>query len=311
MSYKAKAPGSLMLLGEYAVLDGHPAIVAAINQFIEVTITPRSDSQIYIQSALGQYHTSLTALHVQAPFEYVLTALAQDLPSGCDIVISGNCESGIGLGSSAAVTVATLQAINTWLKKTITAADLWHQALSVIHRVQGNGSGADIAASIYGGVIYFKNNPFQVEKITTDLPICCVYSGNKLKTAHAIEQLQIRRQQQPDFFAAIEKNIAQLTIDAVPFIKNKNWPALGMIFNQAQQAMISLGVSNDLLNTLIDKLGEQSSIFGAKISGSGLGDCVIGLGTFSNNIFPIDAWQQQMGVRQIPVAISATGVGHG
>src|SRR6185295_6471595 len=38
----ARAPGKLFLLGEYAVLDGAPAIVAAVDRFIEVRLTPRT-----------------------------------------------------------------------------------------------------------------------------------------------------------------------------------------------------------------------------------------------------------------------------
>lgn len=308
MLYKAKAPGSLILLGEYAVLSGKPAIVCAIDQFIEVTIQPRQDQLIKIQSTLGQYTTDIFSIKIQAPFKYVLATLPKQLPSGCDIIIRGNCESSIGLGSSAAVTVATQVAVHLWLKKSFTPEDLWHQTLSIIHRVQGKGSGADLAASIYGGVISFQNNPLRVEHLASLLPICCVYSGNKLTTSQAIHLNQERRQQQPALFAAMDEAMTQLTLAAIPIIKNQDWPALGLLLDQAQEIMISLGVSNELLNTMIEKLRNQPEIWGAKISGSGMGDCIIGLGHLQKNVFPMDSLQQQLGVRQIPVAIAASGV---
>jgi mevalonate kinase len=350
-----------MLLGEYAVLAGKPAIVCAIDKFIQVTLQPRQDQQIHIQSALGTLTTPLASIVMQSPFEYVLTALTlkRQLPSGCDILITGDCESGIGLGSSAAVTVATLAAVHAWLEKTvINAENLWHQAMAVIQHIQGKGSGADLAASIYGGVIAFQNNPLQVERIASTLPICAIYSGKKLITAHAIDQMNQKRQQQPAFFAALDEAIAQLSLSAIPAIKNQDWQTLGALFNEAQKIMVKMGVSNELLNALIDTLrnydarsltvalhlphsatiehethlpmhaphfqaqhnaasearplGSASSfIFGAKISGSGLGDCVIGLGNLPQNIFPLDAAQQTIGVRQIPLTITASGVGIG
>jgi mevalonate kinase len=40
LMYKASAPGSLMLLGEYAVLHDYPALVCAIDKRISVIIEP-------------------------------------------------------------------------------------------------------------------------------------------------------------------------------------------------------------------------------------------------------------------------------
>ena len=53
MQLRAKAPGSLMLLGEHAVLFDKPALVSAINKYITVTMTPahqHDDETIEIHS---------------------------------------------------------------------------------------------------------------------------------------------------------------------------------------------------------------------------------------------------------------------
>ena len=71
----ASAPGSLMLLGEYAVLHRQHALVCAIDKRMHVTLTPRHDSNIIIESALGHYETTLMNLHPVQPFQFVLTAL--------------------------------------------------------------------------------------------------------------------------------------------------------------------------------------------------------------------------------------------
>ena len=55
MQLKASAPGSLMLMGEHAVLHGKKALVCAIDQRISVSLTPREDARISIVSALGEY----------------------------------------------------------------------------------------------------------------------------------------------------------------------------------------------------------------------------------------------------------------
>jgi TPR repeat protein len=39
----ARAPGKLVALGEYAVLDGGPAVVLAVDRFVEVAVAPSTD----------------------------------------------------------------------------------------------------------------------------------------------------------------------------------------------------------------------------------------------------------------------------
>ncbi len=119
MQFKASAPGSLMLLGEYAVLHGQQAWVCALHKRITVTLTPRNDDRIEIYSDNhGQYSTDTQHLTIEKPFEFVLAALKQHqavLRRGCDIHIESTFSDTIGFGSSAAVTTATLAALFNWL----------------------------------------------------------------------------------------------------------------------------------------------------------------------------------------------------
>jgi len=57
-----------------------------------------------------------------------------------------------------------------------------------------------------------------------------------------------------------------------------DWEAMGRLMNINQGLMDSLGVSNSDLADLVYALREDPNIEGSKISGSGLGDCVVGLG---------------------------------
>src|SRR5438045_3958935 len=75
MLLRASAPGSLMLLGEYAVLHGQHALVCAIDKRMTVTLSPRDDKKILIESALGHYETTLSDLKLVSPFRFVLATL--------------------------------------------------------------------------------------------------------------------------------------------------------------------------------------------------------------------------------------------
>ena len=307
--YKAKASGSLMLLGEYAVLQGKTALIAAIDKFIVVTLNPRSDDRIFIDSDLGMLNINRHQITLHKPFEFVLAAL--DLikpPSGCNIEINSDLPISLGLGSSSAVTVALLTVLNRWCKKSSNKLNLWKKALQVIHRVQGVGSGADCAASIFGGVIAFKNSPFFVMSLRETLPLVVVYSGSKLTTASAIDIVNNQRQQHPIDYQQIDRKMNKLSIKAIKAINTYNWTSLGNLFNSGQELMKIIGVSSVFLEHLIWSLRAQPNILGAKISGSGLGDCIIGIGKLMPNFFPRNEKEKRLGIKQIPLSITSAGV---
>src|SRR5437762_2389846 len=86
MLFKASAPGSLMLLGEYAVLQGKHAVVCAIDKRMTVSLSPRQDTQICLTSSLGQFETDLAKLQITPPFQFVLAALnavKKHMKQGC------------------------------------------------------------------------------------------------------------------------------------------------------------------------------------------------------------------------------------
>lgn len=306
--YRAKAPGSLMLLGEYAVLQGKTALVAAIDKFISITLKPRSDDRIFIDSALGTLTLHRHQITLQAPFEFVLATLAlKKPPSGCNIKIDSDLPASFGLGSSAAVTVALLIALNRWLEKILTKLKLWQEALQVIHQVQKRGAGADCAASIFGGVIAFSNPPFSVTPLKGAPPLAAVYSGSKLTTARAIDIVNSRRQQKLTNYQIIDEQMNELSKKGITAINTKDWISLGNLFNSGQELMKAIGVSNGHLENLVQSLREQPHILGAKISGSGLGDCVIGVGKLPPNFFPRNEEEKRLGVKQLFLIITSEG----
>jgi mevalonate kinase len=282
MLFRASAPGSLMLLGEYAVLHGQHALVCAVDKRIAVTLTPRDDKKIKIESALGQHETTLVKLKIIPPFQFVLAAikrLRQYLPTGCDLKIEAEFSATIGFASSAAVTVATLSALITWLNLTYSSIDLIKLARQVVRQVQGTGSGADVAACVMGGIVLYRMAPFYVEKFSDIYPITVVYSGSKTPTVEAIKKVQQNFAEAPKLFQSICQAINCCTLAGVDALHQRNEQRLGYIMTIQQGLMQSLGVNTETLDGIIKFLQQQPAIFGAKISGSGLGDCVVALGT--------------------------------
>lgn len=302
-----------MLLGEHAVLAGKPALVCAVNKRLRVTLTPDNSTRIRISDTkLGELEQELERLEIQAPFKFVLSAIMlfkNKITTGFSLEITADFSSVMGLGSSAAVTAATVAVLSKWLDQEELAAEkLFMLAKQAILQVQQVGSGADLAASVFGGVICYQVEPLQFIPLPLIPDLTAVYSGAKKPTTEVIAIVQAAKQQQPQVFASIFQAMHECVKQALIAIRTGNWPALGQLFMHHQGLQSALGTSNILLDTLISQLAERTEIFGAKISGSGLGDCVIGLGSLQQQVFPVDNAQQQLGVQQMAIKIDQQGL---
>lgn len=173
-----KAPGKLYIAGEYAVLDQDcPAILVAVDQFVRVSITPSKSktglihSKQYSQDSIHwvRHGDRMVIDNRENPFEYILAAISftehylleQNIQMRVyDLHVNSDLDSAdgkkYGLGSSAAVTVATVKAILHFYGVEY-SNELVYKLSTISHySVQGNGSAGDIAASVYGGWLAYQ-----------------------------------------------------------------------------------------------------------------------------------------------------------
>lgn len=308
MLYKSSAPANLMLLGEYAVLDGHPALAMAVNKRLTVSLKPREDNIIIITSALGTHQTTIDNINVVAPFDFALCILQQhNLPSGCNINITTDFSHLLGLGSSAALTASLTATLAKWLNLENDLQSLWHRGIKAIRQVQGHGSGADLAASLWGGVIHLHNKPITVKQLATDIPLSVVYSGSKQITANAIPKQLDKSQANPNKYKQYNKSSDDLVAAATTAINNQHWQNLGALLDKGHELLAARNVSNKHLDELCRQLRKEPEMTGAKISGAGYGDCVIGLGTISNPTDFLSTKQLNLGCEIIHTIIDEAG----
>lgn len=312
MKIKVTAPGSLMLMGEHAVLFGQRALACAVDKRITVTLTPRTDRKLNIDSALAQYHSDLDQLTSEPALSFVLAAIKRQLarlPSGFDLQIRSEFSHTVGLGSSAAVTVAVVAALQTFTGNSSTDQQaLFNEALAVVHQVQdGRGSGTDLVAAVYGGVVGYSvataDTAPQI-RVLQGLPtISLFYVGYKMKTPDVLKRVEGFAAQAPELYAELYRLMGQTCEQAERAVDNADWPQLGRLMNIYQGLMDALGVNDRNLAEIIYTLRSSPDVLGAKISGSGLGDCVLALGNPSDYPF-----SNEPSYEQIPVAVSQKGV---
>ncbi len=308
MEYMARVPGSLMLFGEHAVLHGAHALVCAVDKFINISLVPRTDNRIVIDSALGHAEFALDKISVELPFTFVgaaIQARAGDIPSGFELNIVAEFSHEVGFGSSAAVTVATLIVLHKWFNGAeVDELALSREAIAVIRNVQGIGSGADAVASVLGGVVDYCAKPFMAEKIAVIPPITVVYSGSKKPTCEVVALVDERLKQDPDHGRQLFQQIDVCAKRSVQAIRDEDWRELGLLMDEHQGYQAALGTSNDLLDELLNLLRLDGGIYGAKISGSGLGDCVIGLGRLQNSVPFLSSRLSCLGVQLLDVSVA-------
>lgn len=281
-TFKISAPGSLMLSGEHAVLQGELALVAAVDARIHLHWAARGDRQIHIQSALAEYQGSLDALPPEPALSFVLAALTarlSELPCGLDLQIASEFSHEQGLGSSAAVVAAMQLGLQVFLGEEIALDRAFEQGLKTIHQVQaGRGSGSDLAASLYGGLVAYRMQPRQIERLAGQIPLSLVFSGYKMKTPDVLRWVEKRWQTQPELLAALYRLMGQTSEAMAEALRQEDWITLGQLMNTYQGLMDALGVNDATLSEIIYRARALPAILGAKISGSGLGDCVLLLG---------------------------------
>ncbi|HET7502269.1 MAG TPA: hypothetical protein VFK02_14725 [Kofleriaceae bacterium] len=188
----ATAPGKLILTGEYAVLDGAPAIVVAVDRraVARRNATPRGSSPFLLAVA-----DEIAARRGERdPAAQAALEISVDSSAFYDRMTK------LGLGSSAAVTVAaTALALGTADRH-----EILEVALAAHARAQGTrgarGSGADIAASVHGGTIVFtlpsSSAPCHVErrKWPASVTILPFFTGAAADTAQLIARVQAARE---------------------------------------------------------------------------------------------------------------------
>ncbi|MEL6343288.1 MAG: hypothetical protein AAFV53_09125 [Myxococcota bacterium] len=235
------APGKLVLLGEYAVLDGAPSLVIAINRGVRCEILPGEG----IETPDGDTRFVAPALATAPKARYRFSNWNPvDLPGKP------------GFGGSAAACVAACVAAGR------PATD----AFSIHHQVQGGGSGIDVAASVHGGTLRFQSG--NVSPARALLP-SVIYSGQSAKTGPRVRQY--RAWSDETARAAFIERSAELVdlADSDPITALRE---NGRLLEE-MAAAVGLAYMTGSLSQIIALAEARGGT--AKASGAGGGDCAV------------------------------------
>jgi len=314
-----------MVAGEFAVLlPHHHLAVTAVNRFVYATIKETNERTLTLEEyGLNQLRWDFTnkKIEIQSDDER-LSFVKKAMEVTCRYLAENGVEispfhlavrselddqNGIkyGLGSSAAVVVAVVTAIFARFRRKEDKDTIFKLAALAHVSIQGSGSGADVAASVYGGVLQYSS--FQAEwlldvyreastireviekewvywslkRLTfpSSVSFHVGWTGKPASTTRLVDRiLELREIRIEAFDAFIEKS--ERAVEKILHgIEQEDTQLLFTGIHENREALATVGeeagvsVETPLLKKLSDVALEQGGA--GKLSGAGGGDCGI------------------------------------
>ena len=295
---RALAPGKLVLTGAYAVLDGAPAIVAAVDRYAIADASQVSSS----------------------PAPEVREAFGEGAAPETDVRALYDAEGRkLGLGSSAAAVVASLAAKALARGEDVShprvRARLFLAARRAHARVQNGGSGVDVAASVYGGVLRYVVAGFwpTIRRVPwpANVALAAYFGGASARTNELRARVATLRSERSGEFAPLAKamaDTAQTAADALEADSGRSFVSAARVYGSL---LMELGrmARAPIVPAPFAELASfaEREDAGFFPSGAGGGDVAVWLGT----VGPSAAFAERaraLGLTRLPLSIDRVGV---
>lgn len=286
MRSKASAPAKMILFGEHSVVYSQPAIAGAVNKRAYVEIKPSNNHKSILKSYDLNFEVEMDTrnksyiLKKGKPgiIRYILEAFHRVHDhSPIVMTLSSEIPIGSGLGSSAAVTVATLAALYRYHNIRFNKKSLAHDAHMIEQAVQGVASPLDTLVSTYGGLVYLsRNKTFEPFKVNLNVPFVVGYTTKHGNTGKMVKDVKSLKDRNSKVINPVITSMGHLTNYAKQAILRRDYDKIGELMNINHGFLDVLGVNTPELSRMVYTARECGAI-GSKITGAGGGGSIIAL----------------------------------
>ena len=290
MNAFASAPGKVILFGEHAVVYNRPALAVPVTQVhadVEVSDTPRAG--IFINAPGIDLHAELNSLPADHPIASVILKVFSTLglPSptgrrvgdegGLEISITSSIPVASGLGSGAAVSVALIRSLSSFLFRSLTDDEVNMLAFEIEKLYHGTPSGIDNTVITYNKPVYFiKGQPIETFKVGKPFTIVIGDTGVSALTKESVGDVRRLWLRDTANFENCFNEIAQIVLIARRSIEHGRPELLGELMDHNHALLQGLTVSSPELDKLV-VAARNAGALGAKLSGGGRGGNMIAL----------------------------------
>lgn len=262
---KVSAPGKLILSGEHAVVYGKPAILAAVNKRLYVSVSHSSKNEIITHepSGLAEFCRDFVLKVLGRPKEKLRIEISSEIPVGC------------GMGSSAALAVAMTATLFKYLNRPFKKEKINEIAYEIEKKQHGNPSGGDNTIATFGGFLWYRKETeflklFHPLKFDSGgLPeFDLINSGRPVETtgemvAGVRENYERSKGQTEEILNQMEK----VTKETLVVFQQMDEKKLMSIIRENEQLLESLGVVSSFAKRIVKEIEKQGGV--AKICGAG------------------------------------------
>ncbi|MEF8881844.1 MAG: mevalonate kinase [Halapricum sp.] len=293
----SSAPGKVYLFGEHAVVYGEPAVPCAIERRARVTADRRDDDKLRVNAAdltldgftveydgdaTGTPDVDVAKPLLEEGMGYVNESIAQARDAagkheaGFDVTIESSIPLGAGLGSSAAVVNATIDAATRELGIELPPEEIADRAYQVEHEVQdGQASRADTFCSAMGGAVRVEGDDCRQIPDVPNLPFVVGYDGGSGDTGALVAGVRDLRAEY-GFAADTVEAIGDIVREGETALESGDLAELGELMDFNHGLLSALGVSSRTLDAMVWAAREGDAL-GAKLTGAGGGGCIVAL----------------------------------
>ena len=248
------APGKVFLFGEHAVVYGKPGIAMAIRPRVFVTV-----------------RKSRSAHHAKSPY---IDNCFQEMGVRGSVYVNSQLPSSSGLGSSAAVTVATLSAINDEFGKKYRQEDIADMAFAIEKKVQkGRASPTDTTVCTFGGLVLITGTARR-RLAPQNFHLVVGNSMVQHNTARMVELVAMMKNTSPQVCNPVLDAMGAVSLSALHHMTDPQ--KLGELMNMNHALLEVLGVGHPQLSRLV-LASRAAGAYGAKLTGAGGGGCMIAI----------------------------------
>ncbi len=272
--------GKVILLGEHAVVYGTHAIAAPVPLAVGARVLASDTPGIRLVIPTWGVERVVRKQANASSLEDCLSVILDDLGlNDRDMIIriDPQIPRAAGLGSSAALAVAVVRALDTYFALGLSNERVNALAYASETIAHGTASGIDNTMATYGRLMMFQKGEAPIITniaLGEPLPLVIGMTGVQSLTAKMVARVRAGFDASPHLYQRIFQDIDTLVLAGAEALKKGDWQELGLLFNLNHGLLNALQVSCPELEMLVD-LARNHGATGAKLTGGGGGGSMI------------------------------------